>query len=271
MPFLAPLIPFIPEIIQGAGTAIGAVQGIKGAKKAGQSEAASQAQSSLFDLSKQFQTQAGAIQPTAQGYLDQSRSAFDSATNFWAPLLKGGAGATSVLAPDIARTNAQYDQALQTQQQLNPRGGPGSAFLAQQPYAKAAQIGGMYSSLRPQAANAMSQIGGQTGALGVNSLYAMLNALQGATGASGTLLNADVANRYANMSNTGQQLGIGQILGGSIFDLLKQIPGLGGAGGGWKSGGSLGIPSNPNPTVWNPDTSYGGLFGIPKAGSPPNI
>jgi len=232
VPFLAPLIPFIPQIIQGVGTAIGIGQGIKGGKKAGQSDAASQAMTGLGDISKQFQQYSGQIQPTAQGYLDQSKSAFDSATNFWAPLLKGGAGATSVLAPDIARTNAQYDQALQTQQQLNPRGGPGSAFLAQQPYAKAAQIGSLYSSLRPQAATAMSQIGGQTGALGVNSLYAMLNALQGATGASGTLLGADVSNRYANMQNTGQQMGIGSMIGGSLFDLLKQIPGLGGSSGG---------------------------------------
>jgi len=228
----------IPAAIQ-AGTAI--YGAIKGRKTGQQSDEAKASMTNLSDYAKQFQQYSGEIQPVAQSYLQQSQNAFDPATSFWSQLLKGGAGATSVLAPDIARTNAQYDQALQTQQQLNPRGGPGSAFLAQQPYAKAAQIGGLYSSLRPQAATNLAQIGSQTGALGINSLYAMLNALQGATGASGTLLGADIANRYGNMSALGQQVGMGAMAGSSLWDLLKTIPGLG--LGGTTSGGGSGNQS----------------------------
>jgi hypothetical protein len=115
----------------------------------------------------------------------------------------------------------------------------------------------------------MSQIGGQTGALGVNSLYAMLNALQGATGASGTLLGADVTNRYANMQNTGQQMGIGSMIGGSLFDLLKQF-GLGGTGGGVDYGplGSKVPAAIPSGGVFGKVPS---VFGIPPAGSSGNI
>ena len=219
----------IPGLVQAGMGIYGAIKNRNVGK---QSDLAKEGMTNLSDYANQFQQYSGEIQPTAQGYLNQSQAAFDPTISFWSQLLKGGAGATSVLAPDIARTNAQYDQALQTQQQLNPRGGPGSAFLAQQPYAKAAQIGGLYSSLRPQAATSLAQIGGQTGALGINSLYAMLNALQGATGTTGTLLAGDVSNRYADMSRTGQQVGLGSMLGSSLFDLLKMIPGLGGTGGG---------------------------------------
>lgn len=159
------------------------------------------------------------LQPQAQGLLDQSNRAGSSVMDYYGGLLSGDRGrTTSTLAPDINRINQSYDNVLQTQSALTPRGGGRSALLSEAPYARQRDISTLMQQSRPQAAQGLMQAGGQAGSQGTSLMNQVLSGLSGVSAGNSGLLNYDLQSR-AEQSRKNQELGeqiygiLGPILG----------------------------------------------------------
>ena len=104
-------------------------------------------------------------------FMSRAESAFGPAQDYWSRILRGDRGAvTQALAPEIESLISQQQRVQQMQGELQPRGGPGAAYMAQLPYQTAGQIGGMISQARQGAAAGMGQLGGEMGRLGLGAL-----------------------------------------------------------------------------------------------------
>ena len=164
---------------------------------------------------KDATNKANTLQGPALSFIDASRGAFDTASNFWTPIAQGDrTKSTSVLAPDINRINEQFD--ANQQAAAGTRTGAGAATSAALPYAKQAQIQSLFSTLRPQAAKEVASIGGQEGQLGGSFMNTLLQALEQAT-------NQNLKNRQLSFEQ-GQNIGGGLL--GSAGDLMSSIFGL---------------------------------------------
>ena len=195
MGFLAPALPFV-------GPAFSAIGGLFGG---GESAGQKQASQMLGQLTNRLMGQADQYGPFAQRFLTNANQGLGSALNFWAPLLSGSRTAmSSVFAPDVNRINEQYQGILDATR--GSRTGAGASIYAQAPYEKQAQIQSIFQAGRPQAAQAMQNLGGQFGTLGGNTLSSIFNALgQAIGGATEMGTRADTA--YGQEATAGEQFG----------------------------------------------------------------
>ena len=206
-------MPWIPAAVQAAISIYQAIKGAKEANKAKKKEEVGYGYTtSALD---QLQGMSGKYQPQVNKYLDQSNQGFTGALGFWGPLLSASKdSATSVLAPDINRISQQFDQILQATK--GERTGAGASIYAAAPYAQQAQVQSLFSTLRPQAAKEMANIGSQTGQLGFQGLYAMLNAL-------GQMQEGGLGLMGKGMAGSQYQSGKMQELGKGVAPILDQL------------------------------------------------
>jgi len=208
-------MPWIPAAIQAGMSIYGAIKGNSEKNKM-------MARADKLDQAGQE------IKPFATSFMDQSKSALGTASNFWTPIAQGDrTKATSILAPDISRINEQADAAQQAS--AGTRTGAGAAFNASLLYKKLGQLQSIFSALRPQAATQLADIGSRTGQLGMSGFNAYLASL------------SDAANVASGVSATSFQQG--QALGQSMGNLSNQVnwnslfKGGGNSGGTAKAGG----------------------------------
>ena len=211
MSFLAPIAPALPFV----GPAFSAIGSLFGGGQSGQQQ---QATELLRKLTGQLQGTAAEFSPFANKFLTQAGQGFGSAMNFWAPLLSGSrTAASSVLAPDISRVNEQFQGILDATR--GARTGAGASIYAAAPYQQQAQIQSIYQGLRPQAAQAMGQLGGQMGQLGQGTLQTVLAALGQALGGGQGLLG------QANIGY-GQSRAAGSVFGSALNEIMKNLGNL---------------------------------------------
>lgn len=171
--------------------------------------------------------------PAGQSFLDTSKGAFQPAIDYWSKILSGDAGAmTSALAPEISQIGNAYQTAGNSASMTSPRGGFRSTTMANLPFQQAAQVGNLFSTLRPTAANALSSIGGATGGLGTGltatGIQGLTGAGSGATGTAGGLMQsantqAAQGNFLSNMLGSGLGALVGAAIpGGGLTSLLKK-------------------------------------------------
>lgn len=171
------------------------------------------------------------------GYFNRFNNTLAGPQNYFQSLLSGSPQATTAaLAPDIARIRGGTQEALQAGSTLAPRGAGRSGTLFNLPFQAQAQTSGLFNSLRPQAAQALTGIAGMQGQVG-----------QGVAGLGANLYG--LAPQFLNIGNNAarymgdmggdfykQQYEAGKGAGGGITDLLKginwgKIFGRGGGGG----------------------------------------
>ena len=284
MPFLAPLIPAIPAI----GGLLG---GLLGGGKPKMSDAERQALQAQLGLSAKqmeaidralgytgeispyasnFLTSASDFsnlgrdltgsfynlaQPGAEKYLGQSNQAFTPALNYWSSILAGGPQGTEALSPEIQRIGAGYNAAQNQINQFAPRGGGRASALGQLPLQRSADVSNLFATMRPMAAQQLSQIGSATGGLGTaltGQIGGLAGSLAGDTsrlaatlpstilsalsgiggGAAGT--NASIWQNELQRHQLGAQRG--GLIGGGIYDILKNLPWFGSKNRPWTPG-----------------------------------
>jgi hypothetical protein len=204
MGFIAPFI----------GPALGVLGGLLGGR-GGQSKQQKSATDLMSGLVSDLRGKSEEYSPYAAGFLNTAKDAFPQALNFWAPLLSGSrTAATGVLAPDISRINDQFNQILQ--QTKGERTGAGASIYAAAPYEKQSQIQSLFSTLRPQAAQNVANIGSAAGGLGTSTLQAIISAMGQALGGSHGMLNQ--ANDAYKQSQEG-----GKSFFNSLTGLLGEI------------------------------------------------
>lgn len=147
------------------------------------------------------------MQPQAQGLLNQASNAYSPVIDYYGGLLSGDRGRTmSTQAPDINRINQSYDNTLQTQSALTPRGGGRASLLSEAPYARQRDITTLLQQSRPQAAQGLLQAGQAVGQQGGSLLNQIMSSLSGVSAGNQGLLNYDLQSR-AEQSRKNQQLG----------------------------------------------------------------
>jgi hypothetical protein len=221
---------WIPSAISAGLSIYSAIKGRKGSNEE-QEKAMTGTDALISDLRNKNQE----FSPATANFMRTSQDSFQPAINFWAPLLGGSRqAATETLAPEISRTNDQYNQILQNTQ--GERSGAGASIYAAAPYQRQGQIQSIYSGLRPKAAESMANIGSQTGQLGTQTLYAIISALGQALGGQGLM---------ANMANTkfGQQQQAGSAFWGAMQNVMQQAPQIYNGIKGSSTGGSNTISS----------------------------
>ena len=244
MPFLA---PFIPLIIKGGvalGTSLAASKLAGGGGQPQLNPYESNAMSQLAGISN-------LTGPYGQQFLSHATAAYGPAQDYWTRILHGDRGAvTQALAPEIESLVGQTNAVRQMQGELQPRGGPGAAYLSQLPYQTAGQIGGLISQARGGAATGLAQLGGEQGRLG-------LGALSTQQGAASGILNTVLQQKAFDLYRRQQQFDLARQIGKGIYGLLGGIPGAGTPSGN--------PPSNPQgfPGTGVPDFLGGGLGGLP--------
>ena len=260
------LISLIGGITGAAAGGVGVVKGIKDMKRSDRQQGQMddllygpggvlEGQGELLDaqtgsLKSGIETAEGLKDPAAD-FLSTSSESFGPAIDFWSKLLSGDEGImTSLLDPEISRISEGYQAAADETARGMPRGGARSAAMVQLPYKRAGDISSLFANLRPQAANALTDIGSRTGAIGSNLFGNILNALVGgASGASWTSRNLmDFGLGAANADlREGQVLGsaVDNLLGTSVPNLIDLV------GGGGKSGGASGGGNQTDQEYWD--------------------
>ena len=207
-------IPVVGPLINAGLGVAGAVSGAKQGSKT----------SGLID---RLTDQAGKLDPYAAGMRERAGTGLDAARNFWLPIAQGSrTGMTSNLAPDIQRINEQFDANLQATK--GERTGGGAAMTSALPYAKQSQIQSIFSSLRPQAADKMLDIGKTSGAMGGDAMQTLISALTG--GVAGQQANrkmsyeegAGLAPLFSELLKKLLDMGKDKDSGGSTYDTFTK-------------------------------------------------
>jgi hypothetical protein len=130
-----------------------------------------------------------------------------AATDYWGKILSGNRAAMMEgLAPEVKSIQGQYANVAKANSMLAPRGGGRATVAAEAPYSMASAIQSLLQSVRPQAANAMSQIGLQQLGLSQQELS--------------TILQAALGMRGQDLTERGQNMGLGSSLGTGIAKLV---------------------------------------------------
>lgn len=104
------------------------------------------------------------ITNTGVGGFNTASATLQPTVDYWTKLLSGDQGEMAkAIAPEANSISAQYDTAQRAAQTNLPRGGMAGAIGAGLPFAKAAQVGNLFSSLRPQAAAGLQNAAGLQG------------------------------------------------------------------------------------------------------------
>lgn len=245
MPFLAPLVPFLPAIGGAIGGLFGGGEGGRGTSKQ-QDQDIIGALSGNIQQGSQF---ARDIFPSAQGLLGRAEQGFGPVLNYYSTLLGGDRGAiSSLLAPEIESIGDQYQGVLRSGRQLAPRGGGSSAMFTELPFERARDVGSLISGARPQAAAGLASAAGEAGRIGVGAGQVASNLLSGAGAGGSSILRSGLESRA-------QGFGQGAATGRGIFDILNTIPWGKIFGGGGKSVSSI-AGRFPDPLPIPPRPSY---------------
>jgi hypothetical protein len=229
VPFIA---PFIPAIIKG-GIALGTGLAASKLSSGGQPKLNPYETGALGTL----QGLSGQLGQYGPQFLSRAQQAFGPAQDYWSRILRGDRSSVmGALAPEIESLTGQTQAVRQMQGELQPRGGPGAAYLSQLPYDVAGKIGGMISQARSGAAAGLAQLGGAQGQLG-------LGALGQQQGAAGGILDAVLKQKDQDLYRRQMEFNIARQIGQSIYGLLGGMPGKGGAGE---------VPAAPatDPYIW---------------------
>ncbi len=148
-------------------------------------------QNQLLGETQQANQNAGNLNAAGGTSLSAGSSNTTNGTNFFNTLLNGNqANTAALLAPTLNADRQQSQQQLQSLSTLTPRGGGRSGTLFNAAYQPSASIQNAFMGGRLQAAQTLPQIGLQQQGIGT-SLYGLGNqALNTATGATGTNLNS---------------------------------------------------------------------------------
>jgi hypothetical protein len=188
--------------------------------------------------------------PYGAKFLSRAESAYGPAQSYWTRLLSGDRStAMGALAPEIESLVGQTNAVRQMQGELQPRGGPGAAYMSQLPYETAGRIGGMLSQARSGAAAGLSQLGGAQGQLGLGALSAQQGAATG-------MLDTVLRQKYLDLYRRQMEFERARDIGRSIYGMLG---GLGKGGG----GGVLAFPGD-----YSPGDFGGAAAGIPSVPFP---
>jgi hypothetical protein len=205
-------MPFIPAAllpaIIGAGASVGST--VIGSKLA-KSKASPLEQQSLDRANRAGER--GDVM--SQNLFDLGQPSTQQPMNYWSSILSGNRGQmTSAMAPEASRIGEGYRAAGQASAALNPRGGPSTNFLAEQPYQQQRDISTLFQQARPQAAQ---QLAGS----GSNLLANAINALYGSTAAGRDVLNFEQQRRDRDRE-------AGGAIGKTIYDIFYPAQGQGG-------------------------------------------
>lgn len=235
-----------------AAVAVPAVASIVGGLLGKPKQSAAQKQQTQLENSLLTQQASNAQYATEAGkpLLGQSNDLYGQAINYYKPLLSGDRQQTfNALAPERNQLANDYNQNLKTLQ-FAPRGGGRGAAMQDLDAKQSSAISNLLFQMRPQAANALTGIGGQLGAEGAN----LLNA------GSGT--NASTINSLSGLQNlalaqNSQGFNQSAQIGASIYQILSNpalLKALG-LGSGGKGGSVSDSPITINP--FNPNAGSG--------------
>lgn len=159
-------------------------------------------------LNTASQAQATGIQG-GTNLLNQGQAGTQSPMNYWASILSGNkAGITSALGPELFDIQQGYQTAGQNSAALNPRGGPSSSFLAEQPWSQARDVSSLMQKARPQAASSLFS--------GGNSLLSQgAGLINMSTAAGRTIMDSEQERRRIEAER-------GTAMGKGIFDMLQR-------------------------------------------------
>lgn len=145
-----------------------------------------------------------------QGTANQGLGELGQAANYNSKILSGNRSAvTEAMAPEINSVTSQANQLRKQQAALGTsRGGGTNAGNQQLGTQEAGQVTNLIAQARPQASQALSQIGAQTGGIGLGEMGVGSQLLGLGTGAANDLLSgATNAKQLDNQTN--QQAGAG--------------------------------------------------------------
>src|SRR5438876_519214 len=232
MPFLAPLIPAVIGgigALGGAGTGaalaragIGLGTGLLGSKLGGGVGGANpQLNPYESGAMANLQSLMGQLGQYGPQFMSRAEQAYGPAQSYWSRLLAGNRPAVmGALGPEIEALTGQQQQVRQIQGELQPRGGPGAAFMAQLPYQTAGQIGALMSQARGGAATSLGQLAGTAGQLG-------LGAFREQQGAASGILDTVLRQKCLDLYRRQQEFDRARSIGKGIYGLLGGLPGGG--------------------------------------------
>lgn len=160
------------------------------------------------------------VMGAGQSVMERGLNTLDQPLNYWSTILSGNRPAmTAALSPEIQRINAGYTQARNQASQFAPSGGGRAALMSSIPFQAARDTSNLFSTLRPQAANAVQGIGMGQASIGQGISQVGMNLLQG-------LLNQLALSNQAGQIGLGSQLNMrGQDIqeGGQWKQLLGDL------------------------------------------------
>jgi phage-related minor tail protein len=209
MPF--PLLALLPSLIGAGGSIASALLG----KRAGKPSNDQSQANNLLNYNAQTATQA---RDTGMGYLNLFSQNLDAPTGYFQKLLSGDKTLMSqAVAPTAGAISSQFDAAKRSVNQNMPRGGYSSTLQAELPFQKAQQVGNLFSTLQPAAAQGLMNIAGLQGQLGANLINTGFNAGNYASGLFGQF-----AGQQQNQANQAGQ-GISGLLGTLLPHIVKLL------------------------------------------------
>lgn len=153
--------------------------------------------------------------PWAKQFLQQGAGAVTPAMNYYQRLLSGNRqDMMQAVAPEINSMNAQSTGLVNAQREMMPRGGMSTAQTSMIPWQNRGAINNLLFSVRPQAASALGQLGG-------NMISQGLGAMGLGSGMTNSMLNYGLNARQQNFD---QGQSIGSAFGGAYQNyLLSQM------------------------------------------------
>lgn len=206
MPFIAPLIAPLIATAGIAAPAAVAASSLFG-KGGGGSNSQKTFEQTQNDISQYGLTEAKKTIPLATDTLKLP-------LDFWKKILSGDRQTMmETLAPEIGSVSAQYQGARRAASEFSPRSGGRAAGLQESRFKESGDILGMMEKARPQAADAVTNIGQLMSQLGLGEMGTSVNASNSGGQIATQAREQDIANQQA----TGA--GIGTLLS-AVFGLL---------------------------------------------------
>jgi hypothetical protein len=194
---MAPIIPFIPSIIGGVGSAVGGWLGGRKGKEEKAAEAALAEQAGVQTEAMREGLGLGKkLAPMATSAFRRGIGTTQGAVDYWRRILSGKTGATEMLAPEINQIINSYRQARIAGRTLNPRGAGATEFTRRiDEEIVPGQISGLLATARPEAAAQLGTLGPNLASLGLTGLGTTGQLFGQGAGAGSALLQYGAQNR----------------------------------------------------------------------------
>lgn len=257
----AAAIPTLGKVALSAGLGIGGqLLSNKLARAPKPTAQASQYAGGLTGISDALQKAGGDARTFGGGILagglagaDRGGRTLDAPENYYRGILSGGSGRfASAIAPEVGAITQLYRGATSSLDRNNVRGANREVAEADLARERAARTSGLIMSLRPGAADALTEIGGQRTQAGLAraglgaSIYGQGGDLMArAAGPLAALYSGEMERMRLAQESAG---GIGKSMGSFIFDLLR-------SGAGAAAGGGLNRAMPAMPSGWQFPTS----------------